>query len=47
MSTRYQAVDIEPRAFAFDVASHSLYVTNVSTNSVTLFDFDDFNSDRY
>ncbi len=41
MSTRYQAGDIEPRAFAFDAASHSLYVTNVFINTVMLFDFDD------
>ncbi len=41
MSTRYQAGDIEPCAFAFNAASHPLYVTNVFTNTVMLFDFDD------
>lgn len=39
--TRYQAGGIEPRALAFDAGGRHLYVTNVFTNSVTLFDFDD------
>jgi 6-phosphogluconolactonase (cycloisomerase 2 family) len=39
--TRYEAGGIEPRALAFDADGNRLYVTNVFTNSVTLFDFDD------
>lgn len=39
--TRYEAGGIEPRALAFDTDGNHLYVTNVFTNSVTLFDFDD------
>ncbi len=39
--TRYEAGGIEPRALAFDAGGNHLYVTNVFTNSVTLFDFDD------
>lgn len=39
--TRYEAGGIEPRALAFDADGNHLYVTNVFTNSVTLFDFDD------
>ena len=41
MPTRYEAGGIEPRALAFDAGGNHLYVTNVFTNSVTLFDFDD------
>ncbi|WP_268605239.1 beta-propeller fold lactonase family protein [Escherichia coli] len=32
---------MEPRALAFDATGKHLYVTNVFTNTVTLFDFDD------
>ncbi|HFF9494325.1 lactonase family protein [Serratia marcescens] len=40
-TTRYEAGGIEPRALAFDATGKHLYVTNVFTNTVTLFDFDD------
>lgn len=39
--TRYEAGGIEPRALAFDAGGNHLYVTNVFTNTVMLFDFDD------
>lgn len=39
--TRYEAGGIEPRALAFDGDGRYLYVTNVFTNTVMLFDFDD------
>ncbi|WP_240660531.1 lactonase family protein [Serratia marcescens] len=39
--TRYEAGGIEPRALAFDGGGRYLYVTNVFTNTVMLFDFDD------
>ncbi|WP_230328927.1 lactonase family protein [Serratia sp. YC16] len=38
---RYQAGGIEPRALAFDAGGRYLYATNVFTNTVALFDFDD------
>lgn len=37
---RYAADGIEPRALAFDNSGKHLYVTNVFTNTITLFDFD-------
>lgn len=36
----YNANGIEPRAFAFDASGKYLYVTNVFTNNISLFDFD-------
>ena len=38
---RYKADGIEPRAFSFDASGKHLYVANVFTNSITLFDFDE------
>lgn len=37
---RYKADGIEPRALAFDASGKYLYVTNVFTNTLTLFEFD-------
>ncbi|HHK8038665.1 TPA: lactonase family protein [Serratia marcescens] len=39
--TRYRADGIEPHALAFEADGRYLYVTNVFTNTVMLFDFDD------
>ena len=37
----YKANGIEPRAFAFDSSGKYLYVTNVFTNNISLFHFDE------
>lgn len=42
---RYAADGIEPRAFSFDDSGKYLYVANVFSNTITLFDFDPSNGE--